>query len=233
MKMILSCEHATATVPDEYAGLFATAPHILEAHRGYDIGALEVGRMVEDLAEDAFYGKCSRLLVDLNRTLHHHRLFSSFTRDLSRSKREQIVTDWYYPFRNPVLHALERTLARHGEVLHLSLHSFTPELDGVVRPNDIGILYDPGHHREKELARRLAAAMREVQPNLSVRMNFPYRGISDSHTTALRRRFSKDTYLGIELEINQRLLAEDRGRTAVGQLLRDSFKKAGIGIPGK
>jgi predicted N-formylglutamate amidohydrolase len=228
MKMILSCEHATAAIPDPYAALFAGASHILETHLGYDIGVLEVGRMVEDLTEDAFYGRCSRLLVDLNRSLHHPRLFSTFSRNLPRSARELIITDWYYPFRNLVLHALDRTISRHGEVLHLSLHSFTPALDGVVRHNDIGILYDPGRHQEKVFAQRLAAAMREVQPNLSVRMNFPYRGISDSHTTSLRRRFNEDAYLGIELEINQRLLENDRDRTAIGQLLQDSFKKMGL-----
>src|SRR5665647_152211 len=115
MKMILSCEHAAATVPDPYAALFAGDPDILATHRGYDIGVLEVGRRLEDLAEDAFYGKCSRLLVDLNRSIHHPRLFSSFSRELSRSEREQLVVDWYYSFRNPVLHALERTLVRHGQ----------------------------------------------------------------------------------------------------------------------
>ena len=233
MKMILSCEHATATIPEDYAGLFAEASHILKTHQSYDIGAFEVGKMVEDLAEDAFYGKCNRLLVDLNRSLHHPRLFSAFSRGLSRSARELIVADWYYPFRTLVLHALDRTLAQHGEVLHISIHSFTPILDGVVRPNDIGILYDPGHHRERAWARRLAHAMREVQPNLSVRMNCPYRGRSDSHTTALRRRFSKNVYLGIELEINQRLLEDDQGRARVGKLLRDAFKKSGIGISKK
>jgi predicted N-formylglutamate amidohydrolase len=233
MKMILSCEHATATVPEEYAGLFAGASHIFATHRSYDIGAFEVGKMVEDLAGDAFYGKCNRLLVDLNRSLHHPRLFSSFSQNLPRSAKELIIADWYYPFRNLVLHALDRTIAQHGEVLHISMHSFTPVLDGVVRPNDIGILYDPGRHREKAWAIRLANTMRAVQPNLSVRMNFPYRGLSDSHTTALRRRFSKDVYLGIELEINQRLLEDDQGRTRVGKLLRDAFKKTGIGISKK
>jgi predicted N-formylglutamate amidohydrolase len=64
-------------------------------------------------------------------------------------------------------------------------------------------------------------------------MNFPYSGRSDSHTTALRRRFSKDVYLGIELEINQRLLEDDQGQARVGKLLRDAFRKSGIGISRK
>jgi hypothetical protein len=43
-------------------------------------------------------------------------------------------------------------------------------------------------------------------PGLRVRRNYPYRGVADGFTTALRRRFPADLYLGIELEVNQRLL---------------------------
>lgn len=230
MNMILSCEHATAAIPDPYAELFAGVSHILKTHQGYDIGAAEVGKRVEDLAEEAFYGKCSRLLIDLNRSRHHPRLFSAFSRNLSRAERERLIADWYDPFRTLVLQALEQSLALHGEVLHFSLHSFTPVLNGVIRPNDIGILYDPGRHREKTFARQLATAMGEVQPDLSIRMNYPYRGILDGHTTALRRRFSEDTYLGIELEINQRLLEDHGNRAVAGQLLRDALTKIGVGV---
>jgi len=230
MKMILSCEHATATVPEEYAGLFAGAPHILETHQGYDIGAVEVAREIEDLAESVFYGGCSRLLIDINRSLHHPRLFSCFAAPLTKSEKGRIIADWYTPFRGEVLQAVENTLARHGEVLHLSVHSFTPVLNGVARPNDIGILYDPQRTREKDLAGRLVGALRAVPPKLSARMNFPYRGTSDGHTTHLRRHFNEDAYLGIELEINQRLLGDDRGRVAVGQILRDAVFRAEMGI---
>ncbi len=217
MKLILSCEHAVATVPDEYTELFAGARHILETHQGYDIGASEVCRHLEGLAEAAFYGECSRLLIDLNRSLHHPRLFSSFSQHLPRKEKERIVADWYAPFRRDVLQAAERTLARHDEVLHLALHSFTPVLNGVARPNDIGILYDPQRNREKDLARRLAGALHEIQPQLKIRMNHPYRGTSDGLTTLLRRHFNKDAYLGIELEINQCLLGDERGRVEVGE----------------
>lgn len=89
MKLVLSCEHATARVPEEYAGLFAGAPHILETHRGYDIGALEVCQRLEDLAEAAFYGGCSRLLIDLNRSRQHPRLFSCLSPRCRRRQRSR------------------------------------------------------------------------------------------------------------------------------------------------
>jgi hypothetical protein len=40
-------------------------------------------------------------------------------------------------------------------------------------------------------------------------MNDPYRGTSDGHHSGYRRRYSEDSYLAIELEINQRLVAGD------------------------
>ena len=229
MKLILTCEHAVATVPEPYVELFAGAPHILETHRGYDIGALEVSSRLEKLAERSFYGRCSRLLIDLNRSLHHPQLFSSFSKHLPSAEQERIVANWYTPFRSAVLQAIEQTISRHGEALHLSVHSFTPELNGEVRSNDIGILYDPSRRREKELARRLVTAIQKLQPKLSVRMNSPFRGTSDGHTSALRRCFNQESYLGIELEINQCLLEDVRGWDAVGQLLLDVLPKIDIG----
>ncbi len=229
MKMILSCEHATAAVPEPYVELFAGAPHVLETHRGYDIGALEVTKAVEKLAEGAYYGGCSRLLIDLNRSRHHPRLFSEFSHGLPEAEKEAIIARWYTPFRDATLQAVEEVLPWCDLLLHLSVHSFTPVLEGVVRTNDIGILYDPQRQAEKDLARRLAQAILATDPGLSVRMNTPYRGTSDGHTTALRRYFNDDAYLGIELEINQRLLEDDRGRAAVGQLLRTALGDAALG----
>ena len=229
MNIILSCEHAVSTIPAEHAELFAGAGYALESHLGYDIGAQAVVQELEALAEAAFYGGCSRLLIDLNRSLRHPELFSTFSRHLPRQEKERIVADWYTPFRKNVLEAVDSAIARHGEVLHLSLHSFTPVLEGVARTADVGILYDPARHREKEMGRKLAAVLRELQPELKVRMNTPYRGTADGHTTALRRRFSGDQYLGIELEVNQSLLEDEQSRQAVGRLLLAGLTSAGLG----
>ena len=79
------------------------------------------------------------------------------------------------------------------------------------------------------MARRLAAAMRTINPRLSLRMNYPYRGVNDGHVTALRRRFGADGYLGLELEINQNLLVDDRGRSASVATLVAALRQSGIG----
>lgn len=225
MRVFLTCEHATAVIPAPYEKLLAGVRHLLQTHRAYDIGAREVCQALEELADGAVYGECSRLLVDLNRSLHHPRLFSDFSRDLNPAGKARVLARWYAPFRETALAAIGQTIARHGAVLHLSIHSFTPVLQGTVRNNDLGILYDPRREREKAWARRLAEAMRATDRHLSVRMNHPYRGVADGHTTALRRRFAADDYLGIEIEINQRLLGDDRGRTAMGEFLLQALSR--------
>ncbi len=44
-----------------------------------------------------------------------------------------------------------------------------------------------------------------------MRRNYPYLGTADGHTTQARRIFPANAYLGIELELNQRLLDRPAG----------------------
>jgi hypothetical protein len=44
-------------------------------------------------------------------------------------------------------------------------------------------------------------------PQLRLRRNYPYRGRSDGLTALLRRRHPDDAYAGIELEVNQAIVA--------------------------
>ena len=96
--------------------------------------------------------------------------------------------------------------------LHFAIHTFTPELGGVVRRLEMGILYDPARSREKTFARRWQAAIRNRIPEsgtgIRVRRNRPYRGKSDGLPTWLRSRFPPEAYLGFEVEINQAVILE-------------------------
>jgi len=89
-------------------------------------------------------------------------------------------------------------------VLHLSVHSFTPAIDGRVRNADVGLLYDPARTAERRVCQQLQRALQSAHPELRVRRNYPYRGTADGFTTYLRRLFPDKQYAGIEIEINQR-----------------------------
>lgn len=205
-RRLFTCEHGGRGVPSEYAGLFAGAEEVLASHRSWDRGALEVFNHLAAVAGDVgFAAVNTRLLVDLNRSLRHPRLFSEFTRPLPRDVREDIVARWWRPWRERVLTRVDEWLRAGHPVRHISVHSFTPVLRGETRNADIGLLYDPA--RDEERAWCAALQGRLAACGWRVRLNYPYRGVADGHTSALRRRFTHG-YTGIELELNQALFPE-------------------------
>jgi predicted N-formylglutamate amidohydrolase len=157
----------------------------------------------------------SRLLIDLNRSAHHPRLFSVATRAAGEGIRAEIVARHYRPYRARVERLVRQSVARGRRVLHISSHSFTPQLDGRVRRADVGLLYDPGRPGEVHLCGRWKAGLTAFAPELRVRRNYPYAGKGDGLTAYLRRAFPAAAYVGIELEINQAYACVDARRWAV------------------
>jgi predicted N-formylglutamate amidohydrolase len=203
--ILVTCEHGGNRIPPRYRPLFAGFEAQLETHRGYDPGALALARqMARALAAPLFVSTTSRLLIDLNRSPGHPKLYSEATRNAPAVVRREILGSYYLPYRSRVEAHIADAIARGSRVIHLSSHSFTPVLDGAVRNADVSLLYDPSRAGETALCRRWQAGLEAQAPALKVRRNYPYTGKSDGLTAYLRRRFPADAYVGIELEINQK-----------------------------
>jgi predicted N-formylglutamate amidohydrolase len=202
---LITCEHGGKRIPPRYRPLFAGFEALLQTHRGYDPGALALAlALAKALAAPLFISTTSRLLIDLNRSVGHPRLYSGATRGVPLALRREMLEKYYLPYRNRVETHIGEAIACGKRVIHISSHSFTPELDGAVRNADIGLLYDPARRGEMELCRRWQTELGARAPALKVRRNYPYAGTSDGFTAYLRRRFPADAYIGIELEINQK-----------------------------
>jgi predicted N-formylglutamate amidohydrolase len=205
--LLLTCEHGGNRIPDAYAALFRGAEDVLASHRGWDLGALTLARLLaRKLDRPLLAVTWSRLFVEANRAPTNRRIWSKFTKDLPKAERDGILARWWRPHRQAVEDAVAADIARGQHVVHVAVHSFTPELDGVVRNADIGFLYDSRRKREADLCRRWAAILRRLDPSLRVRYNYPYGGAADGLTTWMRRRHPQTRYLGVELEINQALV---------------------------
>lgn len=166
----------------------------------------------------------SRLLVDLNRSIGHPQIFSAATRGTPAALRAKILEQHYRPYRAQVERLAGKAVARGRRVVHISSHSFTPQLHGKVRRADVGLLYHPGRKGEVKLSARWKAALASVAPELRVRRNYPYAGKGDGLTSHLRQRFPAAAYVGIELEVNQAIVfAGGRGWTALRGVLIDSL----------
>ena len=202
---LVSCEHGGNRIPQRYRPLFRGYEHLLHSDRGYDSGALGMAKeLAVTLHSPLFSATTSRLLIDLNRSIGHPRLYSEATRNTPAAIRHEILKYHYLPYRTRVEANIADAIGSGRRVIHISSHSFTPELNGKVRNTDIGLLYDPSRNLEQELCDRWRTRLGAHVPDLRVRRNYPYTGSANGFPTYLRQRFPADTYIGIELEINQK-----------------------------
>jgi predicted N-formylglutamate amidohydrolase len=224
-ELLITCEHGGNRIPARYRAAFAKAARALASHEGYDPGALELAREFARRLDAPFvYSTTSRLLIELNSSLWHPRCFSRFAQRLPNILRSEIVERYYLPYRDEVKQRVARALRRGKRVVHVSCHSFTPRLAGVVRHADIGLLFDPARAAEARLCAVWAKAL--ARAGLHVRRNYPYKGTADGLTTDLRASFGP-RYLGIEIEVNQRFPKGDAERwRRLRRVLVATFAKA-------
>ncbi len=205
--LVITCEHGGNRVPASYQHLFRDSLALLESHRGFDPGAMVMAKaLARRFSAPLLTATVSRLLVDLNRSSRHRHLHMEAIRKLPAATRLEILERYYHPYVDEAWRLMTQGISQAGRVTHISCHSFTNSLDGVVRNADIGLLYDPLRKGEVELGANWKSALRETAPDLKVRRNFPYQGRNDGLTSTLRKNFSADVYVGIELELNQKNL---------------------------
>ncbi|MBL7480871.1 N-formylglutamate amidohydrolase [Legionella bononiensis] len=224
--IVISCEHAVDTVPEEYRALFTPFKELIKTHRGIDFGALAIALYLKDtLPSDFIQAHATRLLIDCNRSLNHPSCFSEVTKDLPAEEKTKIITRYYQPFREQVINLIQKQINQKLQVWHFSIHSFTPVMNNQVRSTDIGLLYNPQRPSEKVLCEQLQKELLQLNPNIRVRRNYPYKGISDGFTTFLRKKFTDAEYVGIEIESNQALTRNDQSIDILKKLLSDSLLK--------
>lgn len=221
--LVISCEHPSNRLPPGYE----LDEELIELHIAWDPGAEPVARRLARRFDAPLHlGRWSRLLVDLNRSPDNPDLVRStsdghpipFNREVDEEELELRMKRWYWPYRNAVVEDIEARIAGAGGCVHVSVHSFTPVLSGRRRRMDLGVLFDPSRRPEAPAARALREAL-DRETGLAVWLNHPYRGTSDGLLPWCRERFPADRYIGIEIEINQRLADDEAELARVGDAL--------------
>lgn len=205
--LVLSCEHASWTLPPGVD--LGVAPDVLRGQASWDHGAYEIAQRLGEVAGLPVHaGLFSRMFVDLNRDPAHADAVPLVSYGavvpgnalLTPGDRAARLAAFHAPYWNAVRTDVAARLRDPGAVLHLSSHSFDPALDPAARTYDCGVLYDPSHPFEAELAERLLFALRRA--GLDVRANQPYGGVGPAICTALRVEHAGARYAGIQLETN-------------------------------
>lgn len=207
-QILVTCEHACNRLPDG----FALDGDVQQLHVAWDPGALVIAEHLARRFEAPLWrGEYSRLVADLNRSVGNRMLIRPvsdghpihFNYGLSQRARAERVARYHRPYREGVERAAQEIIARHGRCVQISVHTFTPTLDGKLRRNDIGLLHDPRWGIERQVCRDLRAHL-DSQTEYVTWFNRPYSGTADGILPAMRRQHGEDTFLGIELEINQK-----------------------------
>jgi len=203
--LVVSCEHASWTLPP---GVDLGVPlDVLQSQASWDHGAFEIAtRLSEEVGIDLHAGAFSRMYVDLNRGADHPDVVPAVSygaavpgnATLTAGDRAQRIATFHAPYWEAVRRDVAARLLDRGAVLHLSSHSFDPALDPAARMFDVGVLYDPMHAFEAELAERLLFQLRSA--GLSVRANQPYGGVGAAICTSFRIERTGQRYAGIQLE---------------------------------
>ncbi|WP_435413973.1 N-formylglutamate amidohydrolase [Polaribacter aestuariivivens] len=222
MKLLLSCEHGGNNIPTNFQYIFKNDEAVLETHKGFDLGALDVFNHLKPLANTSFFNEESRLLIELNRSLHHKNLFSEFSKSLSKTEKEHLILN-YKIYRSSVETEIRKSIDNNETVLHLSVHSFTPIFHSIKRNCDIGLLYDSKKRAEKEFCQQFKREILSIDTSVNVRYNYPYLGKADGFTTYLRKQFPTN-YIGVELEINQQFSKNNKMEKWVKNLLYKSLE---------
>lgn len=194
---IISCEHGGNKIPDFAKHEIFIPEKILNSHKAYDKGACSIAiKLGELLGKKPIINTYSRLVIDFNRSLHHKNIFSKYSKNIKSEIRDQLVKE-YSNYRQ----VLEKKIK--VETIHLSVHSFTPIMNGIKRNCDFAVLYDPINVKERQIAIQIKRELTKV--GIRCRLNYPYQGKADGLTTFFRKKIGKG-YYGLELEFNQSIV---------------------------
>ncbi|AVP98381.1 N-formylglutamate amidohydrolase [Ahniella affigens] len=160
--VLIIAEHASNAVPPELRdlGLGADA---LSDHIAFDPGVrLVVQALLQRWQCSAVLGGVSRLVADLNRSESSPSLILAESDGIAvpgnqavdQRERERRVAAYHRPYHQAIASEIDQRSALGIEPQIVSVHSFTPVLEGFSRPWQIGVLWqrDPERH-----ARVLAA----------------------------------------------------------------------------
>jgi predicted N-formylglutamate amidohydrolase len=214
--LVLSCEHASWALPPDID--LGVPPDVLRSQAGWDHGALDIAaRISEDVGIHVHTGAFTRMFVDLNRGPEHPDVVPRVSYGapvpgnaaLPDRERAQRIAMFHAPYWEAVRRDVAARLRDRGSVLHFSSHTFSPELDPANRTFEIGVLYDPSHAFEAELAERLLFGLRGA--GFDVRANQPYGGVGAAICTSFRKELAGQNYAGIQLETSHAVTEATNG----------------------
>ena len=177
-RWLITCDHATNTVPPDLGGTLGLPDADMARHIAFDPGAAGVSLALADaLGAPALLSNFSRLVIDPNRGEDDPTLLMRLydgsvipkNRDAGPEEKERRLNAYYRPYHD----ALDQLAARRDDTVIVAVHSFTRQLKSrPSRPWHVGIL----HAYDRRLSDPLIALL-VAEPDVVVGRNEPYPGL--------------------------------------------------------
>jgi predicted N-formylglutamate amidohydrolase len=220
-RYLLVGDHAGHAIPPGLEGL-GVGPADLRRHIACDLGVEGLGGELSGRLDATFiHQRWSRLVIDCNRHPDHPGSIvteSDGTRvpgnaNLSAEARALRLSAIFEPYHRAIAAALDAGPA----TTLVSLHSFTPAMQGQARPWRMGVL----HRGDSALSLRVLGRLRAQLGAEAVGDNQPYQMDGTDFTVPHHCDPRGIDYL--ELEVRQDELADPAGCTAMAALIAEAL----------
>jgi len=224
-KAVLFADHAGRAMP-RTLGSLGLGPADLARHIAWDIGIADVTRrLARHMDSPAVLGGYSRLVIDCNRRLDDPTSIAQESdgvpvpgnRGLADADRAGRAATLFAPYHEAVGRMIEGRRRAGLVPAIISMHSFTPVMNGFERPWHIGILWNRDARLPVPLLERLAA-----EPDLCVGDNQPYTG-RDAHGYSIYRHGEDLGLPHVLIELRQDLIDTHHGAEAWATRLAKVF----------
>jgi len=221
---LLIGDHAGNAIPAAL-GTMGLSKGDRHRHIAWDIGTVQLGAELAHKLDATFiHQHYSRLVIDCNRAPDRADAIPktsdgttiSGNAGLTADDRARRIEEIHEPYQRAIADAIEAK-ARARNTILVSLHSFTPHMDGVDRPWHIGVLHDGANNN---FARAMLQALATL-PDVIVGDNEPY-VMDDTDYTVPRHAYSRDL-LYVELELSQAALTMPGGVALWSQIVATSL----------
>lgn len=223
--VLLVCDHASNFIPPALANLGLDETHLWR-HIAFDIGVAEVTRQLgRRLGAAAVLCGYSRLVIDPNRDPGAPSSIPESVdgvaipgnRNLSAAERRDRIESYFEPYHRAIADRLELMSARGPAPAVVSVHSFTPVMDGFERPWQVAALWD----RDPRLPLPFMATLRSL--GFTVGDNEPYSG-RDFHGYTMQRHADAQGLANLLIEIRQDLIDTPDGAAEWSEILAGTLR---------
>lgn len=221
--VLLVCDHASNRVPKALDNVGLSKAELAK-HIAWDPGTEHIGQyMSEKLDATAFFATYSRIVVDVNRGERSPECMREVSdhivvpgnQKLSPAEKRQRLDEIFWPYHRALSAQIKSFLKKGIVPLIVSLHSFTPEMDGFKRPWHIGVLWN----KEETIAKRVVEALRAQNPDIIVGENEPYTLKQGNLSKNTIKTHAEDTGLPyVIVEFRQDLVATKRDALKWGKI---------------